>query len=78
MDLKNGRRLNDVRVEEAAATGADTLAVACVYCMQMMDDSVKNKNLDEKMKVLDLADILVEASGIEKIMEPFKPKGKAA
>jgi Fe-S oxidoreductase/nitrate reductase gamma subunit len=78
MDLKNGRRLNDVRVEEAAATGADTLAVACVYCMQMMEDSVKNKDLDEKMKVLDIADILVEAAGVEKAMEPLKPKGKAA
>jgi len=74
MDLKNGRRLNDLRVEEAAATGADTIAVACVYCMQMMDDSVKNRNLDEKMKVYDIADILAEAAGVEKPFEPFTPK----
>ena len=61
MDLKNGKRLGDMRVDEATALGADTIAVGCVYCLQMMEDAVKNKNLDEKMRVLDIADILTEA-----------------
>jgi Fe-S oxidoreductase/nitrate reductase gamma subunit len=65
MDLKNGKRLNDARVEEANATGAGAIAVACVYCMQMMEDAVKANNLDEKMKVLDIADILAEVTGRE-------------
>ena len=36
-------KINDERVSEAAATGADTLAVACPYCTVMLDDGVRER-----------------------------------
>ena len=46
------------RVEEIVATGADTVAVACPFCLVMISDGVANSNSD--MKVLDVAEILAD------------------
>ena len=37
---ERGGLINDERAREAAATGADTLAVACPFCTVMLDDGV--------------------------------------
>lgn len=60
MDLKVGTRVNKKRVEQAAATGADKIATACPFCMQMMEDGVKLNNLEEKMVVKDIAEVIAE------------------
>lgn len=49
------------RVLEAAATGADVLAVACPNCLKMLSDAVKAEELDDEIKVMDLAELVVEA-----------------
>jgi Fe-S oxidoreductase len=46
-------------VREAAATGADTLAVGCPFCTVMLDDGVRNSGT--KLQVIDLASLLSEA-----------------
>jgi len=51
--------INEARVREAAATGADTLAVACPYCTVMLDDGVQSTG--EALRVVDVATLLVEA-----------------
>ena len=45
------------RVLEAAATGAEVLAVACPNCLKMLSDAVKAEDLDDKLKVVDLAEL---------------------
>jgi Fe-S oxidoreductase len=45
--------INVERVREAAATGADTLAVACPYCTVMLDDGVQNTG--DQLRVVDVA-----------------------
>ncbi len=56
-----GRKdVNVERTEEALATGADTIAVACPFCMVMMTDGVKNKEKEESVRVLDLAELLAQ------------------
>jgi len=47
-----------VRVREAADTGAEILAVACPKCAKMLEDAVKAEFLDEKLEVMDLAEII--------------------
>jgi len=46
-------------VREAAATGAQTLAVACPFCTVMLDDGVRETGA--KLQVVDLATLLHDA-----------------
>jgi len=52
-----------IRVREAAATGAEILAVACPSCAKMFEDAVKAEANDARLRVMDLSEILLEASG---------------
>ncbi len=49
-----------VRVREAAETGADIIAVACPMCSKMLDDAVKSENLDGRLKVADIAQVVLD------------------
>jgi Fe-S oxidoreductase len=51
--------INAERVREAAATGADTLAVACPFCTVMLDDGVQSG--EAELRVVDVATLLAEA-----------------
>lgn len=56
--------INIERTEEALATGADTIAVGCPFCMTMMADGVKNKERENDVQVKDLAELIAEAQGL--------------
>jgi Fe-S oxidoreductase len=61
---KGNKEVNIERTEEALATGASTIAVACPFCMTMMTDGVKNKEKESDVKVKDLAELIAEAQGL--------------
>ncbi|MBT7818476.1 MAG: (Fe-S)-binding protein, partial [Chloroflexi bacterium] len=46
------------RYNQAKATGANTIAVGCPFCLTMMTDA--NKDEGEKMKVKDIAEVVAE------------------
>lgn len=50
-----------VRVREALQTGAQVIAVSCPTCAKMLDDAVKIENLDDRLEVLSIAEILAKA-----------------
>jgi Fe-S oxidoreductase len=56
---ERGSPINAERVREAAATGAETLAVACPFCTVMLDDGIQGEGAD--LRVVDVATLLVEA-----------------
>jgi Fe-S oxidoreductase len=56
---ERAKPINEARVREAAATGAETLAVACPFCTVMLDDGVQSTGGD--MRVADVATLLAEA-----------------
>jgi len=59
MDLDQGdQRLYTARVDEAKEAGASTIAVGCIYCYQMLVDGLKARDLDEKIKIDDVANIV--------------------
>lgn len=60
MEENVGKRVNVERTEELLKTGADTLALNCPFCMTMITDGVKAKDKDEEVKVLDIAEIILE------------------
>ena len=56
---ERGGLINEERAREAAATGAETLAVACPFCTVMLDDGVR-ANGDE-LRVADVSTLLAES-----------------
>ncbi|MEE8345770.1 MAG: heterodisulfide reductase-related iron-sulfur binding cluster [Dehalococcoidia bacterium] len=60
VEESRGKHINHVRTEEAAETGADIIAVACPFCMQMFEDGVGSvpQAAEKEMQVLDLAEML--------------------
>ncbi len=56
---ERGSAINEERVREAAATGAETLAVACPFCTVMLDDGVRS--VGAELRVADVATLLAEA-----------------
>ncbi|MBI2169772.1 MAG: 4Fe-4S dicluster domain-containing protein [Actinobacteria bacterium] len=61
MEEHTGKKVNVERTEEALATGATRIAVACPFCHIMLDDGVKEKGKDEEVRVTDVAEVLLEA-----------------
>jgi heterodisulfide reductase subunit D len=61
---KGKKDINIDRAEEAIATGASTIAVACPFCMTMMSDGVKNKEKEGVVSVKDIAELIAESQGL--------------
>ena len=51
-------RLPHTRVGEAIDAGAEVLATACPWCFSMLDNAVKDLQLAEKIRVMDIAEVL--------------------
>ena len=60
MEEQTGKKINIERAEEAVATGADEIAVACPFCYVMLDDGVKELGVDEQVQVKEISVILAE------------------
>jgi Fe-S oxidoreductase len=56
---ERGTQINEERAREAAATGAETLAVACPFCTVMLDDGVRQTGGD--LRVADVSTLLLES-----------------
>ncbi|MCF3107585.1 (Fe-S)-binding protein [Niabella sp. CC-SYL272] len=55
---KGTTRVNLDRSREAIETGASVIASACPFCNTMMTDGVKNAEKEDKVQVLDIAEII--------------------
>ena len=49
---------NRIRIREALDTGAEIIAVTCPQCAKMLDDAMKIEELEDKLEVLDVAEIV--------------------
>ena len=61
LEENEGRRVNQVRVEQAMEVNPDILASACPFCLTMFEDGVKGKGVADKIKTRDIAEILAES-----------------
>jgi Fe-S oxidoreductase len=57
---QGGTRLSDLRVAQAAATGAEILAVSCPYELSRFEDAAKVAGLEGRLKVRDIIELLAE------------------
>ncbi len=60
METDVDKRINHRRLQDALDAQADVVATACPYCMIMFEDAIKAKGLGEKMKTLDIAEVMME------------------
>ena len=60
MEENLGTRVNEERVRQAAEVGASTIAVACPFCMTMIDDGVRQAGTEDTVKVKDVAELVLE------------------
>ena len=58
MEEKSGTRMNQNRARQLLATGAETIGVACPFCMVMLEDGVKSVAGEKAPRVLDVAEVL--------------------
>ncbi|MGH7786254.1 MAG: (Fe-S)-binding protein, partial [Candidatus Binatia bacterium] len=61
MEEEPTQRVNFKRVEQALETNPDAVAVACPFCMTMIDDGLKSKGLEDKIPALDVMEIVASA-----------------
>jgi len=63
LEERVGRRINELRTEQAIEAKAQIIATACPFCLQMFEDGIKAKAAEEWLKVMDIAE-LVEGSAV--------------
>jgi Fe-S oxidoreductase/nitrate reductase gamma subunit len=78
MEEDIGERINDMRTDQAVAIKADTIAVGCPFCLTMMEDGIKDREKEEMMKALDIAEIVWNAMGLEETGKPEEAPAEEA
>jgi Fe-S oxidoreductase len=58
MEEQNQDRVNVKRTLQLVDTGAKTIASACPFCMTMLTDGIKSKNLEDSIQQLDVVELL--------------------
>ena len=61
MEEQNTDRVSVKRTLQLLDTGAKTIASACPYCMTMLTDGIKSKNLEDQIQQLDIVELLDRA-----------------
>jgi Fe-S oxidoreductase len=45
------------RIDQLMESDPDTIAVSCPYCVLMLEDALKAKNMHDKVKVKDISEL---------------------
>jgi len=61
VEAGEGEKIAEVRVREAASTGAGTIVTACPFCFSNLDDAVKTAGFEGRIAVKDLTELVAEA-----------------
>ncbi len=61
---KGNKDINIERTEEALETQPDIIAAGCPFCNTMLSDGVKNKEKEDSLPVLDLAEMIATAKDL--------------
>jgi Fe-S oxidoreductase len=53
-----GTKISHLRLDDAIGTESQLLASACPFCMIMLEDAVKSKGVDDRLEVMDIAELV--------------------
>lgn len=63
METPKGERFCDIRVEQATEIEASVLVTACPYCITNFEDSRLNLELEDKLEIKDITEIIQDVIG---------------
>jgi len=58
------KEVNIKRTEQALETQPDIVAASCPFCNTMMTDGIKNKEQEDKVQVMDIAELIANANDL--------------
>ena len=61
MEEHDGERVNLNRTDEIIAANVSAVAVACPFCNIMLTDGMKQRNVEESIQVLDVAELVAQS-----------------
>lgn len=61
IEESQGERINHVRTDHFLETEADTVAVSCPFCLQMMTEGIQAKGVDDQKQTRDVLEILADS-----------------
>ncbi|WP_045515946.1 heterodisulfide reductase-related iron-sulfur binding cluster [Neobacillus niacini] len=61
MEEETGHRINVARTEQALAVNPSVISSGCPYCLTMLSDGTKAKEVEEKISTYDVAELLEKA-----------------
>ena len=61
MEEETGTRMNVARTEQALAVEPSNQFKGCPYCLTMLSDGTKTKEVDDQVQTLDVAELLERA-----------------
>jgi len=61
LEEREGKRINVARTEQALAVNPTIIGTACPYCMTMLSDGTKAKEVEDQVQTLDVVEILAKA-----------------
>ncbi|MBX3230699.1 MAG: (Fe-S)-binding protein [Labilithrix sp.] len=73
MEEQNQNRVNVKRTLQLIDTGAKTIASGCPFCMTMLTDGIKSQSLEDKIKNLDVAELLEQSCIVEPAVSATVP-----
>jgi Fe-S oxidoreductase len=60
-EVPMGERFGELRIKDAVEMGAQVLATACPYCVNMLTDACKSLDQQESLEILELSQILADS-----------------
>ena len=61
LEHEAGQRVNDVRMDEIQALDPALAAVACPFCLTMLDEAATGRGATETMALKDIAEVIADA-----------------
>jgi len=58
MEEETGHRINVSRTEQALAVNPSVISSGCPYCLTMLSDGTKAKEVEDSVETLDVAELL--------------------
>jgi Fe-S oxidoreductase len=58
LEEQSGVRVNTARTEQALAVNPTLIGSACPYCLTMMSDGTKAKEVEDNVRTMDVAEVL--------------------